>query len=442
MNNALIVFTREPIPGKTKTRLMPRYTPEQCAELHLCFLKDIAREIAKTDADIYVSYTGGEPEKLRIVFGDAAAYMEQEGENLGDRMLNAIKSVKSYGYDKIVLIGSDVPELSAPTIQDAFSKLDVADTVIGPTQDGGYYLIGMNEVCEYAFNVEQYGVSTVYEDTVHSLNESGHTVIATDSYQDIDDANDVRGYIERMRSDKHLRNSSTGRYLADNMSISIIVPTYNESSTIEAMLKQLEQYRDDAEIIIVDGSSTDDTVEKIGNSWNVISCEKCRGAQLNKGAKDSSGDVLFFLHCDCTLPNDALGEIRRCMATGKYGCFGLKFESKNFFMWTNRVISNHRAWKRGLPFGDQGIFIDRELFFRTGGFPEIPIMEDYEFGRRLAAFGMKPTKTCARIVASDRRYEGGTTYILGKEAALWKLRRRYRAGEDVNALNNEYGDVR
>lgn len=421
---------------------MPHYTPEQCAELHLCFLKDIARAISKTDADIYVSYTGGEPEKLRTVFGNAVAYMNQQGENLGDRMLDVIKSVKSYGYDKIVLIGSDVPELSSSTILDAYNKLDVADTVIGPTQDGGYYLIGMNEVCESAFNVEQYGVSTVYEDTVRSINESGHTVIATDTYQDIDDADDVRGFIERMRSDKHLSNSCTGRYITDTMSISIIVPTYNESSTIEATLKQLEQYRDDAEIIIVDGSSTDDTVNRIGNDWKVITCEKGRGTQMNRGAKASSGDILFFLHCDCTLPSDALSEIRRCMATNRYGCFGLKFNSKNFFMWTNRVISNHRAWKRGLPFGDQGIFIDRDLFFKSGGFPEIPIMEDYEFGRRLAAFGMKPAKTGARLVASDRRYEGGTKHILVQELAIWKLRRRYRAGEDVNMLGSEYGDVR
>ena len=436
------MFTREPIPGMTKTRLMPRYTPEQCANLHLCFLKDIAREIAKTDADIYVSYTGGEPRQLKKVFRHSAEYMKQRGDDLGSRMLNTIKDVKSLGYDKIVLIGTDVPELKASTIEDAFSKLEIADTVIGPTQDGGYYLIGMNEVCEAAFNVERYGVSTVCEDTVRSINESEHTVIATDSYQDIDDAEDVHGYIERMRSDKHLRNSRTGRYIADNMSISIIVPTYNESTTIEAMLKQLEPYRNDAEIIIVDGSSTDDTVKRINNSWKVITCEKGRGIQMNKGARESSGDILFFLHCDCTLPSDALSEIRHCMATSRYGCFGLKFQSKNFFMWTNRVISNHRAWKRGLPFGDQGIFIDRDLFFKLGGFPEIPIMEDYEFSRRLAAFGMKPAKTGARLIASDRRYIGGTKGILSSEAKMWNLRRRYRAGEDVNVLDSENDDVR
>ena len=100
---------------------------------------------------------------------------------------------------------------------------------------------------------------------------------------------------------------------------------------------------------------------------------------MNAGAVQSKGDILFFLHCDSILPDDFENEIRHCMSRHNLGCFGVKYKAGNLFMLTNRLISNHRAAVRGIPFGDQGIFIDRELFFEAGMFPEIPIMEDYEF---------------------------------------------------------------
>ena len=99
---------------------------------------------------------------------------------------------------------------------------------------------------------------------------------------------------------------------------------------------------------------------------------------MNRGALASSGDVLFFLHCDSILPEDFVHEIREVMARYDWGCFGVRFSSRNLFMYTNRIISNHRAMVRGIPFGDQGIFIDRSLFMDMGMFPEAQVMEDYE----------------------------------------------------------------
>ena len=94
-SNALIVFTREPQAGKTKTRMMPYLSPEQCAELHRCMLRDIAAEAKRADADVIVAYTGGEPVFLRKVFGkegrfrSGAVYIRQHGKDIGERMENA-----------------------------------------------------------------------------------------------------------------------------------------------------------------------------------------------------------------------------------------------------------------------------------------------------------------------------------------------------------------
>ena len=89
---------------------------------------------------------------------------------------------------------------------------------------------------------------------------------------------------------------------------------------------------------------------------------------MNAGALASHGDVLFFLHCDSELPEHPLEQIREVMKDYQAGCFGIAFHSKNFFMFTCRVISNHRIKDRKVMFGDQGIFIERELFFEIGMF--------------------------------------------------------------------------
>ena len=448
-SNALIIFTREPLAGKTKTRMMPYLSPEQCAELHRCMLRDIAAEAKQVDADVIVAYTGDDPVFLSKVFGKAgrlhcgAIYIRQRGSDIGEKMENAVSDVLGMGYQKAVLIGTDIPEIEAESIDAAFTLLDVYDVVLGPTEDGGYYLTGMKSAYHEAFDVKQYGTGTVYEETVRSLEEAGLSTVKADIYADIDIPEDAAGYRRRMREDPHLRHSHTGRFLRDNMKISVIIPVYNESKEIGRMLDQLNSYQDRCEIIFVDGESTDGTAESIENAgFTVLHSEKGRARQMNRGAFDSSGDVLFFLHCDSILPDDFDREIKKVMAKNEWGCFGVKFPSRNFFMLTNRVISNHRAFRRQLPFGDQGIFIDRDLFFETGMFPEIPVMEDYEFSRRLRRYGFRPGMTAKRIISSPRRYGKGTRSILQTEISMWYLRYLYRKGCSSEKLQEKYMDIR
>jgi len=441
-SNALIIFTREPVAGKTKTRLMPYYTPEQCAMLHKCFIRDIAKEMKSADADIVVAYTGGEPAFLRKVFGRSSFFIEQKGRDIGERMKNAIADALSLGYEKAVLVGTDIPELEAETIDTAFTMLDASDAVIGPTEDGGYYLIGMKQVLDEPFEVKLYGTDTVYAETTAFMRNAGIVTEEVEPYSDIDTPEDLAGFRSRMREDAHLRHTRTGRFIAETAKISVIVPVFNEAATIEGLLRQLEHYGDECEVIIVDGGSTDGTLKKIGGRFRVIQSSKGRGPQMNAGAMESSGDILFFLHCDSRLPEYFVREIRKCMMTCDYGCFGVKFPSRNFFMLTNRIISNHRAAVRGLPFGDQGIFIDRRLFFEVGMFPEIPVMEDYAFARKMRRYGYKPGMTGHRIETSARRYGSGTLSILKTEFRMWDLRRRFRKGDEPESIASKYTDIR
>jgi rSAM/selenodomain-associated transferase 2 len=207
-------------------------------------------------------------------------------------------------------------------------------------------------------------------------------------------------------------------------------------------MKQLRELKDKCEIIIVDGGSTDRTLEYIDEDFRVLHTKKGRAVQMNEGALSSNGDILFFLHCDSELPKRPLEQIRRVMKDYRVGCFGIAFHSRNFFMFTCRVISNHRIKDRNVVFGDQGIFIDRKLFFDIGMFPEIPIMEDYQFSLNLKERGEKIGITRKRIYTSDRRFPEGTIPKLKEMWKMNRLRKKYRDGVDIETISKMYEDVR
>lgn len=226
------------------------------------------------------------------------------------------------------------------------------------------------------------------------------------------------------------------------MKISIIIPTYNEEKTIKKLIDTLDPLKERCEILFVDGGSTDRTVEMIGSQYRVLCSEKGRAKQMNYGAKQSTGDVLFFLHCDSEVPVTALEEIEKVMEKHQAGCFGIAFHSHHFFLFTCRVVSNHRIKDRKVMFGDQGIFVDRNLFFEVGMFPDIPIMEDYQFSLTLKEKGVRLGMTKSRIYTSARRFEGNA---IQKLKIMWKmnrLRAMYRKGVPIQEIAKQYKDVR
>ena len=226
------------------------------------------------------------------------------------------------------------------------------------------------------------------------------------------------------------------------MEVSIIIPTYNEETTIERLLETLEPLKGRCEILFVDGGSTDRTLKLLNGEYPVISSEKGRAKQMNRGAMASHGEVLFFLHCDSEVPANALEEIERVMQNYRAGCFGIAFHSYNFFMFTCRVISNHRVKDRKVMFGDQGIFVERELFMEAGMFPDMPILEDYQFSITLKEKGIRLGMTRSRIYTSDRRFQGNTVEKLKLMWLMNRLRAMYRDGVPVEEIARLYGDVR
>ncbi len=170
--------------------------------------------------------------------------------------------------------------------------------------------------------------------------------------------------------------------------ISVIIPALNEAENIT---KTIESAKPEAkELLVVDGGSTDGTVavaEAAGA--RVVNAVPCRARQMNRGAEAAVGDVLLFLHADTTLPQNYGSAVERALYSRGVaaGAFSLAIDAaKAKYRLVERIVA-FRSRRNGLPYGDQAIFVRAKTFAENGGFSDMPIMEDYEFMRRIRCSG-------------------------------------------------------
>lgn len=200
MKEAIIMFTRVPIPGKTKTRLEGYLSKNQCAKIHSAFLKDIYESCKKTNKDIFIFYTSVDSvDILKNILGENK-YCPQIGENLGEKMFNAMNFVLNKDYNSCVLIGCDIPEVNENILNNAFERLEKVDVVLGPTFDKGYYLVGMKSPYKSIFQNKTYGTGDVLLETTLKIKEANLTFDFVDTLLDIDEKEDVLTLIKNLKN--------------------------------------------------------------------------------------------------------------------------------------------------------------------------------------------------------------------------------------------------
>jgi hypothetical protein len=377
-NAILVVFTRYPVAGQVKTRLIKALGPQGAADMHRRMTVFTVDQAKKTGVSVQIRYTGGSVDQMRAWLGPDHDYVDQGEGDLGQRLERAFDECFDQGARFVMVMGTDCPDNRASTMVNGLRLLDTHPCVIGPAADGGYYMIGLSRPQPRLFRHIPWGTGGVLNRTLAAAD----SFILLETLSDVDEPEDLPPRI------------------------SVIVPTLNESRNMDSCLQNVNEGFD-VECLVVDGGSTDDTrIVALKNGARVCVATPGRARQMNQGAREASGDIFLFLHADCLLPDGWDIHLRRVMKDPRtaIGCFSLRiresFPSRPWVEWGINLRT--RILKR--PYGDQGLFVRRKTFFDLGGYLERPILEDVCFVTQAKAFGRLDI-VLSPLATSGRRWE-------------------------------------
>jgi len=227
---------------------------------------------------------------------------------------------------------------------------------------------------------------------------------------------------------------------------SVIVPVLNEARCIESQIERLTELGPDVEVIVVDGQSSDQTVQLASDHGvRVVHSKPGRSRQMNAGAAQATGAILVFLHADVALPSESLDWIRRTLA--RPGVVAGAFRTNTVWdseaggsAWVSPLLhlADLRSRYSRLPYGDQALFLEAETFRAVGGYPQTELMEDLELSRRLSVLG-KIRTVPATVRVSGRRFQSRPIAYTVLVNVLPVL---YRVGVPARILSKLYGQVR
>jgi len=398
----LLIFSRYPTAGKAKTRLIPALGADKAAQLHRRMTEVVIettrlwqQQSGNSHRQINLHYTGATETDFSNWLGNDLTYLEQSGADLGERMEHAFAGAFKNTGHCVIGIGTDTPALSLTLLHQAEKNLTDHDLVLGPAADGGYYLIGMKDHHPELFTGIDWGTEKVLRQTLAIATRRGLKVAILEELSDIDRPDDLAS----LRTDSKFCD-----LIYCTPKLSIIIPTLNEAPTLAKTLDNLRRLKN-IEIIIADGGSHDSTGEIATRSGaKLIVATGGRAVQLNRGAAVSRGNYLLFLHADTLLPANYPDLIIETLKKPNViaGAFRFKTDHPGIVMHIIEWGTNVRSTRVQMPYGDQGLFLHRDIFEGLGGFPPLPIMEDFAFVHKLRQRGTIITLPEAAITSARR----------------------------------------
>lgn len=413
----LLIFGRYPLPGTTKTRLIPALGGVGAAECQRILTEKTvatarlsARE-QQQPPDLFFHHSGGTAQQFRNWLGKGIGFHAQTPGDLGEKMYDALCCSFQQGAPKVVLIGTDIPHLKPHHLSAAFGALEEHEIVLGPAADGGYWLVGMGSLLNI-FNNIPWGTERVLSCTLKTVQKLNIKPFLLETLNDLDTPADLEpnyGITPGTNGPGHCRHtgyspdyathSGTGKPL-----ISVIIPALNEEDAIVSAIASAQD--PNSEIIVVDGGSCDDTVSIARkNGAKVMIATGGRARQQNMGAGVAQGKILLFLHADTLLPSDYATSLftalldKNCLA----GAFSFQTDSPHPLMRVIAMGVNLRSRLLKLPYGDQALFFRAGAFHGNSGFPATPIAEDLLMIRQMKQKGkISIIKDC--VSTSARRW--------------------------------------
>ena len=215
--NGLLFFVKYPILGKVKSRLSDEFDENLVLTLYEKFVEDLLNMLNSEKFSVIICYhPTGTIENYKKWLGKSYRYISQDGKDLGERLQNCFQKGFRLGFKKLIVIGSDSPDLPQKIINDSFQALDEYDSVIGPCDDGGYYLLGFksNSYIQDAFQKIKWSTSTVFEKTIDILNKKSLKNYVLPKLSDVDTIEDLKNLYHRNKK-TDFKNSNTMKFIEE-----------------------------------------------------------------------------------------------------------------------------------------------------------------------------------------------------------------------------------
>ncbi len=391
----VILFGRYPVAGQTKTRLIPTLGVLGAADLQRRLTeRAVAALSGNGSAPLSFAFSGGRPAQVRRWLARfKIRYVPQPEGDLGRRMRQVLDRTLAQGARQVVLAGTDVPGLTARHVRMAFAALGDHDLVLGPSTDGGYWLVGCRRPAEIFDNIP-WGSAEVLAHTLAAARKQALSTVLLPALDDIDTEADLKKWQPR------------GQWRRPYLSV--VIPALNEAPRIAAAVSRLQARG--IEIIVADGGSRDGTASQAERAGaTVVRTLPGRALQQNRGAGVATGRTLLFVHADTRLPDEFGPQLFEVLMDPAVALGAFRFATgwdHPAMHWIERA-ANFRASHLRLPYGDQAFFMRREMFDRAGGFPPAAIAEDLLLARRAARMGRIMLAPGAAVTSARRWRERG-----------------------------------
>ena len=416
-SSILVIFCRRPAPGVGKQRIAAELGESAAYEAATLLLDATLEDARGWSGPVVIAPATAKDSAWAAELLPGAVVIAQGCGNLGTRIRDVQAQIRDQGGRHIIFIGSDSPGLTPQLIRSAFEQLERTDTVFMPARDGGVTLMGSRlpwpELSGLPWESRNLGVALQ-----ECCRKAGMTAGEMEAGYDIDTRQDLVDAVDLLAADPRparvkLRTwiLATGvvpdKRTTREPLLSAIIPVFDDQPALASLLQCLANLQPGIDdVVVVDGNNSEGCRRLCSDfAARYFATLPNRGAQLRQGAANATGDILWFLHADSFPCPDSVTQIRRHIAAGNNsGYFRFHFDGAPRWhkRWLETAI-NLRA-RIGTPYGDQGLFVDREAYERAGGHTATPLFEEVRLIKQLRReHGCTPV--AASIGVSSRRWE-------------------------------------